>query len=59
MFSGGVFLVKRGRGEGVTWEDLSTEEFIMMEENFHEGAAECSSIIKKNNEKKNVFFRWT
>jgi len=29
------------------------EEFIMREENFHEGAAGFSSIIKKNNEKIN------
>ena len=32
-------------GEGVTWEDLSTEEFIMREENFHEKGARFSSII--------------
>ena len=31
--------------EEVTWEDLSMEEFIMREENFHEGAAGFSSII--------------
>ena len=34
-----------GRGEGVTWEDLSMEKFIMREENFHEGGAGSSSII--------------
>ena len=32
---------------GVTWEDLSMEEFIIREENFHEGATGFSSIIKK------------
>ena len=39
------FRVKGGSGEGVTWEDCSMEEFTMMEENFHEGAAGFSSII--------------
>ena len=34
-----------GSGGGVTWEDLSMEEFIMREENFHEGGAGFSSII--------------
>ena len=34
-------------GEGVTWEDLSLEEFIMREENFHERDAGFSSIKKK------------
>ena len=29
-----------GQGEGVTWGDLSMEEFIMREENLHEGGAE-------------------
>ena len=33
------------REEGVTWEDLSTEEFTMGEVNFHEGRAGFSSII--------------
>ena len=45
-----------GPGEGVMWEDLSMEEFIMRKENFHEGGAGFSSIIeknKKNNEKIN------
>ena len=36
-----------GMGEGITWEDLSIEEFIMREENFHEGGARFSGIIKK------------
>ena len=31
--------------EGLTWEDLSIEDFIMWEENFHEGGAGFSSII--------------
>ena len=26
-----------GQGEGLTWEDISIEEFIMREENLHEG----------------------
>ena len=38
--------------------ELSLEEFIMGEENVHEGSAGFSSIIKKNNEKINmkIFF---
>ena len=36
-----------GLGEGVTWEDLSTEEFGMREKNFYEGSAGFSSIIEK------------
>ena len=39
MVGGGV----EGRGYG----DLSMEEFIIGEENFHEGGAGFSSIIKK------------
>ena len=31
--------------EGVTWDDLSMEEFIMREENFHEEGAGFSSIM--------------
>ena len=38
--------------EGVTWEDLQMEEFIMKEDNFHEGGAEFSIIIKKKTMKK-------
>ena len=45
-----------GRGKEVTWEDLSMEEFITSEENFHERSAGFSSIIKKNNEKMFFFF---
>ena len=41
-----------GWGEGFTrgdmLEELSIEEFLMGEENFHEGSAGFSSIIKKN-----------
>ena len=33
------------RGEGVTWEDSSMEEFFMREDNIHEGGAVFSSII--------------
>ena len=36
-----------GRWEEVTWEDFSLEEFIIMEENFHDGGARFSSIVKK------------
>jgi len=40
--------------------ELFNEEFVIGEENFHEGSAEFSIIIKKNNEKINVksFFNW-
>ena len=34
-----------GLGDGVTREDLSMEEFVMREENFHEGGVGFSSII--------------
>ena len=34
-----------GPGEGVKWEDLSMEELIMGEKNFHEECAGFSSII--------------
>ena len=37
--------VRVGRWEGVTWEDLSMEEFIMREENFHEGGAGYPSVV--------------
>jgi len=32
-----------GNKDGFTWEDLFIEEFIMREENFHEGGAGFSS----------------
>ena len=32
-------------GEWVTWEDLSMEEFVVGEKNFHEGSAGFSSIV--------------
>ena len=38
-------------------EELSIKEFVMVEENFHEGSAGFTSIIKKkkkNNEKRNI-----
>ena len=47
VFSG-IFLVWEGElrgGGGVTWEDLSTEKFLMGEETFNEGGAGFSSII--------------
>jgi len=43
MSSGGLFRVEGE--EEATWEDLSMEQFIMREENFHEGAARLLSII--------------
>ena len=46
-----------GGGSGVTWEDLSMEEYIMREENFHEGVQDFLSLSKKNNEKINNFFQ--
>ena len=33
--------------EGVTWEDLSMEEFFFREENIHEGAQDFLAIFKK------------
>ena len=36
-----------GHREEATREDLFMEEFFMREENFHEGGAGFSSIIKK------------
>ena len=44
----GLFSVHGGR---VTWEDFSMDEFIMREENFHEGSAIFSSIISKKKKK--------
>ena len=41
----GTFSRWGGLGEGLTWLDLSMEEFIIREENFHEGSAGFSSII--------------
>jgi len=37
--------IGRGLREGVTWEDISMEEFVMGGENFHEGGAGFSNII--------------
>ena len=45
MFSGSIFPGGGGGGVGVTRKDLSMEESIMGEENFHEGGAGFSSII--------------
>ena len=45
---------------GMGWEEgdmlgkLSIKEFVRGEENFHEGSAGFTSIIKKNNEKINI-----
>ena len=41
----GTFSGWGGGGSGVTWEVLSMEEFIMRQENFHEGCEGFSSII--------------
>ena len=40
--------------------ELSIEEFVIGEENFNEGSAEFSSIIKKKmkNNYEKVFFNW-
>ena len=52
-FQGDFFAL--GGFEGVvTREDLSMEEFVMGEDNFNEGGAGFSRIIKKNNEKINM-----
>jgi len=37
--------------EEVNWEDISMEEFVMGEENFHKGGPGFTSIISKNKEK--------
>ena len=56
VFQGKLFRAG-GQGERDTWEDLSMEEFIIREVNFHEGVTGFLRIIKKNNEKttKKVF----
>ena len=57
-FQGDFFGVGGKPWEEVTWEDFSLEEFIMGEENFHDGGAGFSSIIKQKNEninKRKVF----
>ena len=38
---------RKGLQEGDMFGELSIEEFVMGEENFHEGSAGFSSIIKK------------
>ena len=51
----GFFGWGKGLQEGDMLGELSIEEFVMGEENFHEGSARFSSIIqKKNNEKINM-----
>ena len=52
----GVFFVLGGggSGKGVTWEDISMEEFIMREDNFHEGGAGLLALFKK----KKKIFNW-
>ena len=42
----GILLVGRDKKlKGVTWDDLSMEEFVMREENFNEGGTAFSSFI--------------
>ena len=54
-FKGDFFgLGGRFEGGGVTWEDLSIENFVMGEETFNEGGPECLALLKKNNEKINM-----
>ena len=45
-FQGDFFALGESR-EGLTWEDLSMEEFIMRDAKFLEGNARLSSIIFK------------
>ena len=53
----GLFCIGVGMGQGeVTWENLSMEEFIMREDNFHEGAQDFLALFKRNNEKINICF---
>ena len=46
--SRGIFFLDR---EGVTWEDLSMEEFVMGEEYFHEGVRDFLALFKKKMKK--------
>ena len=46
-FQGDFLIWGRGWKEGDMLGEISIEEFVMGEENFHEGSAEFSSIIKK------------
>ena len=49
----GDFLVGGGvEKRGISWGELSIEEFVMGEENFREGIAKFSSIIKKKKKMK-------
>ena len=48
----GIFRLGGGWEEGDMLGELSLEEFVMGEENFHEGRAGFSSIIKKKTMKK-------
>ena len=53
-FQGDFSVWERGWEERDMLGELSIEEFVMGEENFHGGSAGISSIIKKNNEKINI-----
>ena len=59
-FSGGFFGWGRGWQEGDMLGKFPSRNLSWGEENFHEGSAGFSSIIKKNNEKINTksFFNW-
>ena len=48
MVFSGVFSLWGGRGSGeeVTLDILSMEEFIMREENFHDGAQDFLALLK-------------
>ena len=49
------FLVgERGRKEGDILGELSIEDLVMGEENFHEGSAGFTNIIKKKTMKKYI-----
>ena len=52
-FSGGFLVGGLGWEEGDMLGEFFIEEFVMGEENFYEGSAGFSSIIKKNIEKIN------
>ena len=50
-----IFFVWGGEklmGWGVTWEDLSMEEFVIGKENFNEGCAGFVALFKKKRKNK-------
>ena len=50
-FQGDFLVGQRGWEEGDMLGELSIEAYVMGEENFHEGSAGFSSIIKKKTKK--------